>query len=81
MSDDRRPASRESQYLDALRMEMGYGVSLGEIEFEMLLTLRHGKIQEAAYFKAERRGFVPGHELDDWLAAEREVDEAARPVV
>ena len=31
---------------------------------------RHRKIEVAAYFKAERRGFAPGHELDDWLAAE-----------
>ena len=30
-------------------------------------------IAERAYYKAERRGFTPGHELDDWLAAEREV--------
>ena len=30
-------------------------------------------IATAAYYKAERRGFVPGHELDDWLVAEREV--------
>ncbi|HEY8507133.1 MAG TPA: DUF2934 domain-containing protein [Steroidobacteraceae bacterium] len=29
----------------------------------------------AAYFRAERRGFAPGHELDDWLAAEREIDQ------
>ena len=31
-------------------------------------------IAECAYFKAEKRGFVPGHELDDWLAAERETN-------
>ena len=30
-------------------------------------------IAERAYLRAERRGFVPGFELDDWLAAEREV--------
>jgi DUF2934 family protein len=24
------------------------------------------------FFKAEKRGFVPGYELDDWLEAERE---------
>ena len=29
-------------------------------------------ISEIAYFKAQQRGFVPGHELDDWLAAEEE---------
>jgi hypothetical protein len=30
-------------------------------------------VAESAYFKAERRGFAPGHELEDWLAAEREL--------
>ena len=30
-------------------------------------------IAMAAYFKAEARGFEPGHELEDWLAAEREL--------
>ncbi len=32
-------------------------------------------IARAAYLKAERRGFAPGHELEDWLAAENEVDQ------
>ncbi|OIR17578.1 hypothetical protein GALL_17960 [mine drainage metagenome] len=27
---------------------------------------------ECAYFKAEARGFEPGHEMEDWLAAEAE---------
>ncbi|CAL1240210.1 DUF2934 domain-containing protein [Candidatus Methylocalor cossyra] len=31
------------------------------------------KIAEAAYYKAERRGFEPGHEIEDWLAAEAEI--------
>lgn len=30
-------------------------------------------IARNAYFKAEERGFAPGHELDDWLTAETEV--------
>ena len=30
-------------------------------------------IAERAYYKAEQRGFAPGHELDDWLEAEWEV--------
>lgn len=34
---------------------------------------RWQQIALAAYFKAEARGFIPGHELDDWLDAEREV--------
>ncbi len=30
-------------------------------------------IAEAAYFIAEHRGFSTGHELGDWLQAEREI--------
>jgi len=30
-------------------------------------------IAELAYYKAESRNFEPGHELDDWLAAEQEL--------
>lgn len=37
-------------------------------------TQRHEIIAQAAYFRAKHRGFAPGHELDDWLAAENEVD-------
>jgi len=37
---------------------------------------RYERIAEAAYRRAERRGFAPGGELDDWLAAEREYDAA-----
>ena len=31
------------------------------------------RIEMNAYFKAKARGFAPGYELEDWLAAEREV--------
>lgn len=30
-------------------------------------------IAEAAYYRAQRRGFAPGYELKDWLEAEAEV--------
>lgn len=30
------------------------------------------RIQVAAYYKAQARGFKPGYELEDWLAAEKE---------
>jgi hypothetical protein len=39
---------------------------------------RHTMIAEAAYFRAERRGFEPGHELEDWLGAESELERALR---
>ena len=35
---------------------------------------RHEMIARAAYYRAERRGFEPGHALEDWLAAEHDVD-------
>src|SRR5579859_3119111 len=35
---------------------------------------RQALIAEAAYFRAEKRGFRAGHELEDWLAAEADVD-------
>jgi hypothetical protein len=38
-------------------------------------TQRHALIAEAAFLIAQERGFAPGHELNDWLAAEREVDQ------
>jgi hypothetical protein len=31
-------------------------------------------IAEAAWLRAERRGFAPGGEVEDWLAAEAEID-------
>ena len=35
---------------------------------------RAALIAEAAFFRAEKRGFAPGQEVEDWLAAESEVD-------
>lgn len=35
---------------------------------------RRAMIAEAAFLRAERRGFAPGSEEDDWLSAEKEVD-------
>ena len=35
---------------------------------------RHGIIATAAYYRAERRQFTPGFEVEDWIAAEAEVD-------
>jgi hypothetical protein len=40
-------------------------------------------IAEAAYFRASNRAFAPGHEVEDWLAAEHDVAERviiAKPV-
>ncbi len=38
--------------------------------------MRDAMVAEAAYFRSAHRGFEPGHEVDDWLAAESEIDAA-----
>jgi hypothetical protein len=35
---------------------------------------RRRMIETAAYLRAERRNFKAGHELEDWVAAEAEVN-------
>lgn len=35
---------------------------------------REAMIAAAAFYRAEGRNFDPGHELDDWLEAERAVE-------
>jgi hypothetical protein len=42
-------------------------------------TPRETLIATAAYYRAARRDFEPGHELDDWLAAEREINGIGAP--
>lgn len=39
--------------------------------FQQAELTRH--IAEAAYYKSEARGFASGHEIDDWLSAEKEI--------
>jgi hypothetical protein len=39
---------------------------------------RYASIAQAAYFRSQHRGFKPGHEMEDWLAAEAEVDQRLR---
>ncbi len=31
------------------------------------------RVAECAYYKAQARGFAPGHEVEDWLEAESEL--------
>jgi Protein of unknown function (DUF2934) len=41
---------------------------------------RRSMVATAAYYLSERRGFEPGHELQDWLAAEAEVEAVSRSI-
>ena len=36
-------------------------------------------VATAAYHRAEKRGFEPGHEREDWLAAEKQIDAILKP--
>jgi hypothetical protein len=45
--------------------------SLANVSDEERLHMVH----EAAYYRAEKRNFAPGHEVEDWAEAEREIDE------
>jgi hypothetical protein len=51
-----------------------------EASIEISEDIRRAMIAEAAYLRAERRGFSGGHEKEreDWLAAEAEVDALLR---
>jgi len=40
---------------------------------------RDEMVRTAAYFRAERRGFAPGYDIEDWLAAEAEVRTLIEP--
>ena len=35
---------------------------------------RRRRVAEAAYYRAERRGFAPGGDVSDWLEAEKEIE-------
>ncbi|MFA7386314.1 MAG: DUF2934 domain-containing protein [Thiohalobacteraceae bacterium] len=48
--------------------------SNGKTPRELSAELRREMIAEAAYLRAERRGFSAGDPTEDWLEAEREVD-------
>jgi hypothetical protein len=50
------------------------GAMLERREIPSFSESREARIAEAAYWRAERRGFTAGYELDDWLEAEREID-------
>lgn len=40
--------------------------------------VRERMISDAAYFRAEKRGFDMGDSMDDWLVSEAEIDDVLR---
>ena len=41
----------------------------------MAIGARQAAVRLRAYYRAEGRGFLPGHEVEDWISAEKEVEE------
>jgi hypothetical protein len=66
------PTSRGARTASRSTQQKARPVPAGLIDQD----LRRGLIAQAAYYRAERRGFAAGHEAEDWLAAESEVDAA-----
>ncbi|MBK1701078.1 hypothetical protein CKO22_09120 [Thiococcus pfennigii] len=64
-----RQAAAEARWLTRASLDQGRPLTEGE---------REQRIKEVAYFRAQRRGFAPGHEIEDWLAAEEEIDNIPR---
>jgi hypothetical protein len=45
------------------------------VEVVVVARSRSERVAELAYYRALKRGFEPGHEVEDWLAAEAEIDQ------
>jgi hypothetical protein len=50
----------------------------GLIPLDEASAERLKRIAEAAYRRAQQRNFEPGHDLEDWFEAEKEVDAALK---
>ena len=50
----------------------------GEASGPMPKSVRQQDIEVAAYYKAEKRGFKPGFENQDWSEAEQEIEASWR---
>ena len=69
------PATPQTSSSDTQSTQIGVtATQLERREIPSFSENREARIAEAAYWRAERRGFGAGQELDDWLAAEKEVD-------
>lgn len=68
--DDRTTLSTDAAALRTVASFTDDGRPVAEMNPE----IRRALITQAAYLRAERRGFAPGHEMQDWLEAEQEVD-------
>lgn len=78
-SSKRTPAKPSSELADsAVLVVLESAGTTSTVSAPIDAEVRRRLIATAAYFSAERRGFEAGHELEDWVAAEVEVDALLR---
>jgi hypothetical protein len=79
IAEDATASPRATLGADALRVDESgtHCGSVREATTPRTGESRHEAIAYAAYILSQARGFAPGHELDDWLAAERALEASA----
>jgi hypothetical protein len=75
----RSEADMNSPVHNSPLMKLPRGIKPPHLIFTMGPDRCHTMVAEAAYYFSEHRGFAPGRELDDWLAAESPLDGATGP--
>jgi Protein of unknown function (DUF2934) len=74
--DERKPSKNPpTSAEEARRATQGNEVTAHSVRPVMSSQERHERIALGAYQRAQARGFEPGGELEDWLLAERELEE------
>ena len=56
------------------RKKVAQASSTAVVDVHLSQETRSKMIEVAAYFIAQRRGFEPGHDVEDWLKAEAQID-------
>jgi len=59
---------------DAAPVPMAEAIRWTQTAHERSAALRKKRIAIVAYHMAESRGFAPGHDAEDWLLAQAQVD-------
>ncbi len=68
-----KPRSRVAQRATAQVLSSTMSKSIHDDDGPSTEELRRQRIALAAYYRAQSRGFAPGHEEADWLAAEAQI--------
>ena len=64
--------STQRQSKSTKRVKKELSVVSNESKSQLNEEDRKSRVAVSAYYRAQVRGFEPGHELEDWLAAEAE---------